>query len=211
MIHPPIQMSIATINVVKLPHVLAICPSDTVNRTGNRFLAKGWSFDLSVPSPTQTFAQYMANFVEWSPITINTFTNANQRQQQAFADFCQTLNRCTYDATALACVRRFADGQDDDDWDTLPPDQFAFLLGLIALVTWKIGLEVLKLGIILWTFRAHQIIAPDITLDFLRTSPFLPLLYMTGIDAWDVVLQYANSTADFLRFVVYVGSLLSMD
>jgi hypothetical protein len=122
-------------------------------------------------------------------------------QTTQFQRVCELFDRCRYRHAQHACVYRYV----ETDWSHKRHNIFLYFV--LALIAWKLILEVVKVVLLVHVMRQHRIPAPHVWTNVLKTSPFLPLLRCVGL-RWQRVLTYQSQHLDYI--VSFVWQTMSL-
>ncbi len=148
------------------------------------------------PAADQTFVEFMQVF------TVSVAQHIVPRsfldeQRQAFGQLCGRLPQCqAHDDT---CLPTFS----GSTW--VPTSQYPFLVCVVLLLSWKVTLEVIKLGLAVASVWQGDIIRRDWSLAVLQSSPCVPILGVIGVAWVDEVLAYTFTYQDRVRYFVWQG------
>jgi hypothetical protein len=142
----------------------------------------GVNIMMPMPPPEQQFKNFISEeFVPTTYLTnafcyMTTFKKQSSDNINAFYKLCSSFSQCSVPLNdPYSCVNQFSTTLQD-------PHYKSFMGGVFFLLACKATLDVSKLVIILMSIWKKKIIKKKWTADFIKNSPFSPLLHVAGID-----------------------------
>ena len=142
----------------------------------------GVNIMMPIPPPDQQFKNFITTeFVPTTYLTnafcyMTTFSKQSTDNVKAFDRLCNSFSQCSVPPTdPYSCVNDYSSNLQD-------PKFKSFLAGLFLLLACKSFLDVSKLVIIIASIWRKKIIYHKWTTEYIKNSPFSPLLQCAGID-----------------------------
>ncbi len=143
------------------------------------------------PQNSQSFSEFInlaSNFQSAANVAVN---------MQDFSNLCSNNPECwTSPTSAMECtsIRGTSLADLSNAW---------LIIILIVIIAWKIALEMAKLVILLRSLSRGKLIRQQYISDFIRLSPFGPVLYFIGVDWWTEVLLFESTFSDLWWRLIY--------
>jgi hypothetical protein len=171
----------------------------------------GFTFPVTFAQPplTQLFSDFFQTLQRWYN-RFGTYIFNGQSLSldlSAFSRLCQRFPLCH--VVTVNNLPVCADKRDESQWSS--KTHYDFLIVVLLVLTYKLTLEVSKLGIIIVSICHKRLWQPIWTIAFMRDSPCLILFPLSGLcssyNPWSVLMQYNLVAADYWRLFVVNGVL----
>jgi hypothetical protein len=173
----------------------------------------GFQYHVTFTQPplTQSFSDFFQTLQRWYNVYGSDIFNGQSLSLDisAFSRLCQRFPLCH--VVTVNNLPVCADQRDESQWSS--KTHYDFLIVVVLVLTYKLTLEVSKLGIIIVSICHKRLWQPIWTIAFMRDSPCLILFPLSRLcstymyNPWSVLMQYNLVAADYWRLFVVNGVL----